>query len=62
MTPLVGNFTNILKPCSGCGKDLSDPIYDHFWKSKEENAIHSEQADSNRSGESRGSTGENETR
>jgi hypothetical protein len=58
MEPLIQSLSKNLKPCSGCGKDLSNPAYDSFWKPKEEDAIHSEQADSDRRGDTRGSTGE----
>jgi len=60
MNPLIDNFRQNLKPCSGCGKDLSDPEFDQFWKPKEENAIHSQQTDSDRRGESGGSDTENQ--
>ncbi len=37
MTPLINQFTKTLRPCSGCGEiDLSDPIYDQFWKTNRE--------------------------
>lgn len=59
MNPLIDNFTNILKPCSGCQKvDLGNPEYDQFWKPKEKNnGLHSKSDETNSgdSGKPRGS-------
>ena len=64
MEPLIQSFTKTLQPCSGCSKsELADSAYDSFWKPKEtkDNAIRGEQTDSDRSGLSGTSIGENET-
>jgi hypothetical protein len=61
MNPLINNFREILKPCTGCGKDLSDPIYDQFWSNKEKtDGMDSSKTDSSRSGDPRGSGSENQ--
>jgi hypothetical protein len=60
MNPLIDNFSKILKPCSGCGKDLSDPSFDQFWKPKEKNAVRNQQANSSGSGDARGSGSEDQ--
>jgi hypothetical protein len=39
MNPLIDNFTNILKPCRGCGTNLGSSEFDIFWKPKEEHAV-----------------------
>lgn len=60
MTPLVQQFTQNLKPCTGCGKtDLSDTVYDQFWSQQEKpNAIRSHETDSSGSEDTGGSGSE----
>jgi hypothetical protein len=61
MAPLIDRFTKTLQPCSGCGKsDLSDPIYDQFWKNKqkENDAVHNHKTNSSGSGNPGGSGSE----
>jgi hypothetical protein len=61
MNPLIDNLTKNLKPCSGCGNGLADPVYDQFWKPKENtNGMDSSKTDSSRSGDARGSSDEDQ--
>ena len=61
--PLISNLTKNLKPCSGCGNSLGNQEYDQFWKSKEKKddaSMGSDQANSGGSGDTRGSSWENQ--